>query len=326
MPHSPQDPTNQLLEILLQVIGDSQTPLAVKEAFLKGLFTPKEREDLVVRHRVKNEIQKALQTDTLSIRKISKTLGVSAELVARVFKAMRNEYPPVHPPQDSFHLALPKESRALMIIEDILGEGDFLLQGKEIIDLTDKISPTPIRLERGDDMLTYMRSGVVQFALVGSDKTNEVLAEEDSRGRRLLGVDRLGSFRENSFRMCFAVRKEDAQEADKDLMQFLDGKKIATSYPYTLSKELERLGIQAGKVIHLKGNVEAAPRDLDAQAILDIVETGGSLKKNGLVCVSEISQCGIELFALHGRMIPAPFRQHMDQFCTRLVEGQQYRQ
>jgi ATP phosphoribosyltransferase len=62
---------------------------------------------------------------------------------------------------------------------------------------------------------------------------------------------------------------------------FLDNKKIATSYPNTLSKYLSANNIHA--TIHLiSGSVEIAPNIGLADAICDLVSSGSTLFKNGL--------------------------------------------
>ena len=62
----------------------------------------------------------------------------------------------------------------------------------------------------------------------------------------------------------------------------LEGGRIATSYPRTVAARLERAGVSAS-VVTLGGSVELAPRLHAADAIVDLVSSGDTLRQNGLV-------------------------------------------
>ena len=61
----------------------------------------------------------------------------------------------------------------------------------------------------------------------------------------------------------------------------LAGKRIATSYPNCLTEYLAQHGVEA-KIVELSGAVEIAPSLKIADAICDLVSTGGTLRSNGL--------------------------------------------
>jgi len=67
----------------------------------------------------------------------------------------------------------------------------------------------------------------------------------------------------------------------------LQGLRIATSYPACLGKFLSDHGVEA-KIVELNGSVEIAPNLQIADAICDLVSTGGTLRSNGLKEVQKI--------------------------------------
>jgi ATP phosphoribosyltransferase len=72
-----------------------------------------------------------------------------------------------------------------------------------------------------------------------------------------------------------------------DTIQWLEGKRIATSYPYILGRYLQTQQIDA-EIHPIAGSVEIAPSVGMADAIFDIVSSGGTLVKNGLVEVETV--------------------------------------
>ena len=74
-----------------------------------------------------------------------------------------------------------------------------------------------------------------------------------------------------------------------------EGKKIATSYPKTLKKYLEKKNIQA-EIVEISGSVEIMPNLGLADGICDLVSTGSTLQKNKLVEASEILTSEVVLF------------------------------
>ena len=65
-------------------------------------------------------------------------------------------------------------------------------------------------------------------------------------------------------------------------IQSLEGKKVATTYPYLLERYFKENNINA-RAVMLTGSVEVAPRAGVADAICDLVSTGATLEANGLV-------------------------------------------
>lgn len=120
---------------------------------------------------------------------------------------------------------------------------------------------------RNSDIPQYVRDGVVDIAIIGSNT-------EAEKKTGIVPVLPLGFSR---CRLSIAVPRE----ARFDSVQWLQGKRIATSYPNTLKDFLSRNGIGA-EIHEISGSVEIAPNIGLADAICDIVSSGSTLFKNGL--------------------------------------------
>lgn len=138
-------------------------------------------------------------------------------------------------------------------------------------DLLYRIENAPIDLlrVRDDDIPVFVDDGVADFGIVGRN----VL--EERGGGRSAEVMALG------FGRCTLKIAAPANFAYAG-PHSLDGLRIATTYPNTLQKFLDRSGI-AAEIVHMHGAVEVAPRLKLANAICDLVSTGATLEANGLV-------------------------------------------
>lgn len=123
-------------------------------------------------------------------------------------------------------------------------------------------------LIRDDDIPEYVQDGICDLGFVGAN----TVAEDEADVTILKGLDY------GVCRLSIAVPKNGGIQAPADL----DGKRIATSYPVLTRKYLESNKLSAD-IITLSGSVEIAPRLEIADAITDLVSTGGTLKANGLV-------------------------------------------
>ena len=120
---------------------------------------------------------------------------------------------------------------------------------------------------RNGDIPKYLEDGVVDMAILGENTLLEKQANVDI-------VEYLGY---QKCRLSIALPKGQAY----DDVSFLNGKRIATSYPNTLQKYLDEQGVDAS--IHvIAGSVEIAPNIGLADAICDLVSSGSTLFKNGL--------------------------------------------
>lgn len=128
-----------------------------------------------------------------------------------------------------------------------------------------------IVLAKAADVLTYVEHGVCDIGVVGKDTISEY-------SKNFYEVLDLG------FGKCkFAL-------ATKKGLDFYSGynvKTIATKYPNVARKFFESKGMDI-KIIKIEGSVELAPLLELSDAIVDIVETGSTLKENGLEVIEDI--------------------------------------
>lgn len=120
---------------------------------------------------------------------------------------------------------------------------------------------------RAEDVPEYVQDGVVDCGITGLD----LVYERESRVEVLL---RLG------FGTCSlqaAVSSDDEATGLEDL----EGRRIATSHPHIAAKTLADRGVNA-EIIPVAGSVEISPRLGLADAIIDLVSTGSTLRTNGL--------------------------------------------
>lgn len=139
---------------------------------------------------------------------------------------------------------------------------------------------------RSSDIATYVAHGAADIGVVGSD----VLVEE---GRELFEPIDLGIGR---CRMIVAERA-DARIDDRALVHL----RIATKYPRTTRAYLQRKGITA-EVISLAGAIELGPLTGLCDRIVDITQTGETLRQNGLVEIDTVAEVSSRLVVNPARL------------------------
>ena len=137
--------------------------------------------------------------------------------------------------------------------------------------------PIDLLRVRDDDIPGLVMDGVVDLGIIGENVLEEVRLERVAT-KLPAAVKRLRSLDFGGCRLSLAVPKEDSYKGVQDL----EGKRIATTYPYLLQDYLQKQGVNASTAI-LTGSVEVAPRAGLADAVCDLVSTGATLEANGLV-------------------------------------------
>jgi len=170
---------------------------------------------------------------------------------------------------NTLKIAVQKSGRlkddSMKLLKDI---GISIDNGKDQLKATATNFPVEVFYLRNGDIPQYLKDGVVDAAIIG----NNVLVE---KGNSIEHIAKLGF---SKCRVSIAVPKS----MDYQSLNDLNGKQIATSYPNTVNAFLEKNNITAS--IHvINGSVEIAPNIGLAEAIVDIVSTGGTLFKNNLV-------------------------------------------
>src|SRR3954447_2546300 len=141
---------------------------------------------------------------------------------------------------------------------------------------------------RPSDVPTYVESGAADIGITGKD----VLAEQ--AGRRVYELLDLGF---GGTRMVLATQAGEPDPAAEALRR-LGVVRVATKYPRVASAYFENTGRQA-EIVEVKGSVELAPLTGLAEAIVDLTQTGTTLRENGLVIREE-------LFGSTARLIANP--------------------
>lgn len=128
-------------------------------------------------------------------------------------------------------------------------------------------------LAKGPDVPTYVEYGAADIGVVGKD----TILEED---RRVYEVLDLGF---GKCRMCVC-----GPAHAKELLQHHERIRVATKYPLIAKDYFYNKKHQTVDIIKLNGSVELGPLVELSDVIVDIVETGSTLRENGLDVLEEI--------------------------------------
>ena len=128
-------------------------------------------------------------------------------------------------------------------------------------------------LSKGPDVPTYVAHGAADIGIVGKD----TILEE---GRNIYEVLDLGF---GKCRMCIC-----GPESAKDLLQHQEQIRVATKYPQIAKDYFYNQKHQTVEIIKLNGSIELAPIVGLSDVICDIVETGATLRENGLDVLEEV--------------------------------------
>lgn len=146
-------------------------------------------------------------------------------------------------------------------------------------------------LSKASDVPTYVEYGAADIGVVGKD----TILEE---GRNLYEVLDLG-FGKCSMCVC----------GPKDAKKYLNGSqliRVASKYPNIAKEYFYNKKLQTVEIVKLNGSVELAPIVGLSEVIVDIVETGSTLRENGLEVLEEICP-------LSARMVVNQVSQRMEQ-------------
>jgi ATP phosphoribosyltransferase len=136
--------------------------------------------------------------------------------------------------------------------------------------------PIDLLRVRDDDIPGLVMDGVVDLGFIGENELEEKMLEREASGKKHEYIE-LRRLDYGGCRLSIAV----PNEFDYQDIHSLDGKKIATTYPFLLERYFKQHNVKASTVM-LTGSVEVAPRAGVADAICDLVSTGATLEANGL--------------------------------------------
>ena len=145
-------------------------------------------------------------------------------------------------------------------------------------------------LAKGPDVPTYVEYGAADIGVVGKD----TILEE---GRKVHEVLDLGY---GKCKMCVCGYKDAAP-----LLQHHELIRVATKYPNIAKDYFYNKKHQTVEIIKLNGSIELAPIVGLSEVIVDLVETGSTLRENGLEVLEEVCP-------LSARMIVNPVSMRME--------------
>lgn len=156
-------------------------------------------------------------------------------------------------------------------------------------------------LAKANDVITYVERGVCDLGVVGKDTIMEI-------GRSFYEMMDLG------FGKCrFAL----ANRKDVDFYQGYQTKVIATKYPNVARNYFKQKGMDID-VVKIEGSVELAPLLGLSDGIVDLVETGTTLKENGLEVKEYIADISARLIANVASLKMR--KREIDQFLSKMEE------
>lgn len=138
--------------------------------------------------------------------------------------------------------------------------------------------PLDIVLAKAPDVITYVEHGVCHMGIVGKDSIMEL-------GRSFFEVLDLNI---GKCRFALAVRE------GEDFYGTYKNRRIASKYPNVTRDFFEKKGMDVS-VIRIEGSVELAPILGLADAIVDLVETGATLRANGLTPIEDVASISARL-------------------------------
>ena len=138
--------------------------------------------------------------------------------------------------------------------------------------------PLDVVLAKAPDVITYVEHGVCDLGVVGKDTILE-------KGGSFYEVLDLG------FGRCrFAL----AVKSGSDFYGTYKTRRVASKYPEVTRAFFEKKGMDV-EIIRIEGSVELAPILGLADGIVDIVETGATLRENGLEPIEDVARVSARL-------------------------------
>lgn len=199
--------------------------------------------------------------------------GIDVESVAESLQG--SSRPEVATRRDTVRIALTKgrlEKKTLALLKDAGYDISELEAGTRKLIFTLPDSGVEIVLSKAADVITYVEHGVCDMGVVGKDTIME-------KGGSFYEMVDLG------FGKCrFAL----ATKKGKDVYGGYKTPVIATKYPAVTKAFFNRKNMDV-ETIKIEGSVELAPLLELADAIVDIVETGTTLKENGLEVIEDVA-------------------------------------
>jgi len=193
-------------------------------------------------------------------------------------------------------LALPKQEKLKNpIIVYLKSKGFMLAEDGEtgvLVDTNGNIPKIRVEFVRAADALLLMERKVVDLAIIGSDVATENTCGKDP------------AFEKPDMKLDLGIAgcTFDLAVPDELLQNFkspadVNGLRIATSYPNILEEWLKKNNIEASEIFVREGGVESSIRMGLADVVADLVDTGGTLRKNKLTSAYRIASTSAVCYA-----------------------------
>jgi len=179
-------------------------------------------------------------------------------------------------------IALPKGRLGDVAIEKfrLIGWANTIEESSRQLVFYDENMGVTYMLVKPSDVITYVERGVADVGIIGKDS----ILEEKANVYELLDL---------GFGKCqFAI----AGKSEQSLTKKDEVLKIATKYPNVTKAYFEKKA-QPIEIIKLNGSVELAPLVGLSDVIVDLVETGNTLKANGLIILETMMAISAKLIS-----------------------------
>ena len=144
-----------------------------------------------------------------------------------------------------------------------------------------------VRFLRPQEIPTYLEQGLFDLGITGRDWVSETGADVVS-----LGELEYSKATSNPVRIILAVPGDAPWERGEDLPE---GVRVSTEYPELTRRYFDEIGVKA-RIVPSYGATEAKVPDI-VDAIIDVTETGSSLRKHGLKIIHTLLTSRTELVA-----------------------------
>jgi len=199
--------------------------------------------------------------------------------------------------QNYLTIALPKGrilKEAVALFKKIGIDCSDVMEDSRKLIFENKKSRIKFMVIRSQDVPTYVEYGAADAGIAGKDVLLE--QERDIYEPLDLGIG-----------ICRMVVAEPKELGKKDNPRHWTHIRVATKYPNITLKHFMNKGIQV-EIIKLYGSIELAPLLGLSERIVDLVQTGETLKRNGLVEVEEIMKVTSKLICNRASLKTKPDR------------------
>ena len=177
---------------------------------------------------------------------------------------------------DYITVALPKGKlfqRSVELLAKVGYSADNVTEDSRKLVISNEDSKVRFIITKTVDLPTYVEYGAADIGIIGKD----VLLEERKDVYELLDL------KYGRCRLMLAVPEQMQRPRLTDYAHL----RVATKYPNCAQEYFRSLGIQT-EIIKLNGSIELGPMVGLSELIVDIVETGSTLRENGLEVLEEI--------------------------------------